>query len=370
MRLCNASVVPNRWRWAFVAAVGTAAGAPGALALQAPRFAVADLGTTQGSSPTGISDAGHVSGLYFAADGQRRGFLWDDGVVSDIGTLGDIAQALAVNDSGVVVGYSVDTQGRQRAVRVAGGVMSDLGVLHGGVHASANGINDLGWIAGMSQRRIGNDTFQRAALWRDGSVIDLGTFGGEYSEANAVNNAGQVVGWAWYPLPTRRPHAFLWSDSTGMIDLGTLGGYTSFAADINDLGAVVGSSNVLPANGASHAFMWTARDGMIDLGTVPGADESSAAAINNRGQVVGYSFLPIECRFEPFLWENGELQPLNELIDPDSGWNVVSVGDINDRGEIAAIARQGQQPYHAVVLVPIPQTVPIGESKEVESEVK
>jgi probable HAF family extracellular repeat protein len=290
-----------------------------------------------------------VTGLYFAANGERRAFLWDHGTVSDLGTLGGIAQTFAVNDGGTAVGYSVDLQNRQRAIRVQAGAMQDLGTLRGGTHAAANDINNAGWIVGMSEFRHGNDTWQRAALWRNGSVIDLGTFGGEFSEANAVNEAGQVVGWAWYPLPTRALRAFRWSDATGMVDLGTLGGGTSIASDINDQGAVVGSAAT--ASGATHAFRWTLQTGMTDLGVPSGALESSAAAINNQGLIVGSSYLPLECRVEPLLWEHGVLHRLNDLIDPTSGWTLIQASDIDDLGNIAATARRGAS-YRAVLLVP------------------
>jgi len=55
---------------------------------------------------------------------------------------------------------------------------------------------------------------------------------------------------------------------------------------INDRGQVVGYSVIA---GLSHAFLWTTKDGMIDLGTLPGGSTSAANAINDRGQVVGWS---------------------------------------------------------------------------------
>src|SRR5271156_1870621 len=73
-------------------------------------------------------------------------------------------------------------------------------------------------------------------------------------------------------------------------DLGTLpGGYSSVATGINDRGQVVVYS--FTASGPEHAFLF--EDGvMTDLGTLPGGSVSSAFAINDRGQVVGYADIP------------------------------------------------------------------------------
>ena len=68
-------------------------------------------------------------------------------------------------------------------------------------------------------------------------------------------------------------------------DLGTLGGEESTAIAINDRGQVVGASQT--SSGDHHAFLW--QDGvMTDLGTL-GGSESYAFDINESGQVVGES---------------------------------------------------------------------------------
>lgn len=313
-------------------------------------YVVLDLGVPGPSTPMGTSGAGHVTGNYFAAGGERRAFVWNRGTLADAGTLGGTTQMFAVNGSGVAVGYSVDARGSQRAVAHHGGALVDLGVLRGGTFAAAHDISDAGWVVGVSQVRIGNEQWQRAALWREGHILDLGTFGGEYSEAFAVNEAGQVVGWAWHPLPRRDMHAFLWSERTGMLDLGTLGGVTSVARDINDHGTVVGSART--SSGETHAFRWTEGGGMSDLGVPAGAHESYATAIDDEGRVVGFALLSGELRVEPLLWRDGVAHRLNDMIDARSGWTVIQPFDIDDAGRITASARLGTDSYRAVLLIP------------------
>jgi probable HAF family extracellular repeat protein len=72
-----------------------------------------------------------------------------------------------------------------------------------------------------------------------------------------------------------------------MIDLGTLGGSFSVATAVNNRGEVVGYSAV-PGDASYHAFVWTAASGMVDLGTL-GGDLSVARGVNDNGRIVGYA---------------------------------------------------------------------------------
>jgi probable HAF family extracellular repeat protein len=132
--------------------------------------------------------------------------------------------------------------------------------------------------------------------------------------ASDINASGQVVGYSV-------GHAFLYPDSNvQMQDLGTLGGSLSYAYGINDSRQVVGTSNTTDnGNGAPHAFLYS--DGqMQDLNDLIPADSGwhlrEARAINNSGQIVGEGTI------------NGSLQNRLFLASPDGDGD--GVGDQED----------------------------------------
>jgi len=73
-----------------------------------------------------------------------------------------------------------------------------------------------------------------------------------------------------------------------MKDLGTLGGTGSVAYAVNDAGQVVGYSQT--ATGDTHAFLYSGGI-MMDLGTF-GGRTSYAFGINKLGQVTGVADFP------------------------------------------------------------------------------
>jgi probable HAF family extracellular repeat protein len=273
---------------------------------------------------------------------EVRAVLWKNGGIKDLGTLGGKhSQATAINDRGQVIGWALNAipdsfsglGTEQRAFLWQDGVMRDLGDL-GGPDALAVFVNDRGQIAGAS---LTNSTpnpvtaFPTAHpfLWENGRMIDLGSLGGTLGFPNALNNRGQVIGTMTLPGDLIQD-IFLW-DRGKLTDLTAQSGGTIVTANaINDAGEVVGTE-CLP-NGLCSAYVW--RKGVTtNLGTLPGDCFSQAFVINSRDQVAGQSF---SCAGfgRLFLWENGSMIDLNAFVPSSSGVQLAEALAINDHGEI------------------------------------
>jgi probable HAF family extracellular repeat protein len=333
------------------------------------------LPTLNDSTPTWISDSGLIvgfgtNGLIDPLTGLAvlRGVLYNGGGVIDLGTFGGRESiANAVNNRGQVVGCAATAvpdpygnmcsgQGSQqtRAFLWENGVMKDLGTL-GGPDAVAVVVNERGQVAGFS---LTNSTPNDATgmptnhpfLWENGTMRDLGTIGGTLLDSvNAMNNQGQVVG-SMSLADDQSFHPFVWDGRT-LQDLGTFGGIYGVANFINDAGAVVGwaCTGAPTTCDTVRAFLWQ-RGTMSDLGG-RGCDDE-ARSVNSRMQVVGFSD---DCagNTSAFLWENGSPVDLNTLvISNPSGAQLTIALIINEHGEIAAQGVLPNGDLHAFLLIP------------------
>ncbi len=83
--------------------------------------------------------------------------------ITDLGTLGgDYSFANGINNRGQVVGYSATASGTQHAVLWEDGQMTDLGTLSGREYGVASGINSRGQVVGYSTTALGE---VHAVLW-------------------------------------------------------------------------------------------------------------------------------------------------------------------------------------------------------------
>jgi probable HAF family extracellular repeat protein len=312
---------------------------------------------------------------------QIRAVLWKHGKIIDLGTLEGGYESIAhgVNSAGQVVGLSLTTTpdplsmlgsfygvGYQqtRAFLWQNGTMQDLGTLGTGTNAIALLINESGQIAGDSYTSSDPSPFcfynssvfpltTGAFLWEKGRMIDLGGLGGTCTLVSGLNNQGQIVGLSNIEGDKSR-HPFLWDRHSHphLKDLGTLGGNSGVAEALNEDGDAVGFST-LSGDAVTHATVWS-RGRITDLGAV-GSDQCSIGfSINSSRQVVGIS--GPDCSFaqaNAFLWESdGPMIDLNDFVPPSSDLHLRAGATINDRGEIAVVAELSNGDHRAVMLIP------------------
>lgn len=300
---------------------------------QAP-YTITELGglhQTGYANATAINDAGQIVGT-----SEGHAFLWEAAVMTDLGTLGGtVSTANAVNVSGQVVGESQTSQGEVHAFLWERGMLRDLGLP--GESSSARGINNKGEIIGFA---AGKNLRGGATLWKDGTRQPLGDLGpsGSGSNALAINNRGDVAGVSsgfansWGGVV----RAVVWL-SGAIHDIGTLGGPHSTAKAINDSGEVVGWAD-LPGH-STVGFLW--KDGVLqNLGTLAGTVskpgiQSQAISINRQGWVVG-SALNSAGESRAVIWENGVATDLNTLIPVGSGVVLTRAVAINNKGQVVA----------------------------------
>ena len=135
-----------------------------------------DIGTLGGEGPypgasssiaLDINDSGQVAGWSYTGDGFTHGFIYNDGVIHDLETLGgDNSQAFGINNSGDAVGHSlIAGNSYYKAFHYTQGIMLDLSTL-----------------------------------------VPVGSSWDYLSAANDINDKGQIVGWGYI---SGESHAFL-----------------------------------------------------------------------------------------------------------------------------------------------------------------
>ena len=230
------------------------------------------------------------------------------------------------------------------------GTMQDLGTL-GGPDSVAYLVNERAQIAGQSfTNNISNPVTglptAHPFLWEDGEMRDIGTLGGTIALPAGLNNRGQVTGVSLMAGDLLQ-HPFLW-DEGRLTDLGTLGGDLAGAFAINEAGEIVGYSTI--QSGHYRPFFW--KDGVLtNLGTVDGLSDGFGDAINSRHQVVGQ--VTDFSTSVAFLWEKGgPMVDLNTLVPPGSKLHLDAGYYINDRGEISGVGTLPNGDIRTFLLIP------------------
>ena len=358
------------------------------------QYTIAYLSTLNGSRnrAAGVNNDGAVAGFVNRPGNVTRvAAYWHDGVLDTLGTLGgpnSVVQWPGLSNSGLIAGFAETAQddtlheewsctaflptvtGKAcRGFFWEKGVMTALPTL-GGDQGFATSVNSRGQVVGWAETPVHDPTCNapqvlqfRAVLWepRKGTKQELRPLPGDStSAATAINAKGQVVGISGacdIAVGQRSAaHNVIWNDGVPT-NIGDLGGdFWHTPMDINEAGDVVGFSNpsyVIGIDFNPLAFLWTKDGGIMSLGKLPGDTGSQALGINYRRQIVGVSSGAIN---RAFLWENGEIKNLNDLMGPGFPDLLIVAQHINDAGVIVGRAiRAGTSVQVPFVATPVAQ---------------
>ena len=183
-------------------------------------------------------------------------FLWQHGRMIDLGSLGGTnGFAQCANNSGQVIGQS-SLAANPAACNSGGpgchaffwedGLMTDLGTL-GGDTSEAIWLNNAGVVVGSAD--LPGSQIHDAVVWINKKIHDLGTVAGDpCSRGRGLNARGQVVGGS--SDCHNFLHAFVWEEGRPMLDLNTLippgsGLQLTNAFNINDRGEILAKAAAL-----------------------------------------------------------------------------------------------------------------------------
>jgi probable HAF family extracellular repeat protein len=255
--------------------------------------------------------------------------------LTDLGTLGGTESfASSVNDDGEVVGLArLPGDTSTHSFLYSNGRMTDLNSSNSGSVETfgAIAINNSGQIAGGA---VVDGVFSPAILdSRSGQLTLLGSLGGVTpfgfsGSALAISNLGDAVGYSYTDTINR--HAFLYFNGL-MTDIGSFGGY-SVAAAVNDRGTIVGLSSTT-VDGRAQAFVYDSDRGVMrNIDPSGSAGESYARGINNLDDVVGQFLISDQTAHHAFLYKKGVFHDIGFSESPET----VAFA-INDRGWVVGV---------------------------------
>ncbi|MEE9295239.1 MAG: hypothetical protein V3W34_09820 [Phycisphaerae bacterium] len=316
-------------------------------------------------SPFALNEAGDVVGFVTCSLVQRA-FRWtaDTGlelIPMPAGTTE--SRGLAINGSKVVgtydnpvlelgkTGFLYDFETDE---------FTSLGTLPGGNWSEAHAVNPAAEVVGFWGNIVKGPS-PLAFIWSDGEMIDInGDFGTINTEANGINTAGLVTGWMGSSI-LFDARAFIWDDGK-VTELPLVpNGVTAKGQAINEQGHVAGEGRVFLDDGkamAVQSFLW-ADNQITDLGTLRDTTFTRARDIDCQNGIVGYCHNQFLTDQAAFIWQDGVITALNDLIPFDPNLNLERAMGINQAGQIAVAARSDDLDASVgVLLSPIKKGIP------------
>ncbi len=351
-------------------AIVAAAIAQGALAQ--PQYEITDLtelaekiGVVQ-SEARAINEAGQVVGFEVLPEYKARAIYWEaDGEARFLDSLPDDNTTLAVgiDEDGTALGQSVyvwiEHRGHQiiihreqKAALWRDGEVINLNdlVKKGGEDVNllfARDISDDGRVVGFAGLIEGPPFDSNGFLFDDGVVTDLR----QLQRPVSVNNRGQIVGY----LTVGQDKAYLWDNGEliNLHDHQKITGVTSRAWGVNDDVLIVGEVQ-FHISKPEEPTLWIEREPMR---LVPeyNRPQGVAQAINNKGQIVGYfnDLDDVNSPWRGFIFQDDKRTDLLELLPQKDGWEVLFPFAINQKGLIVGGGLRNGQWGRAFVMTPL-----------------
>ena len=319
----------------------------------APVYEVVQIGNLPGfesGEPMAINNQNVVVGNSYAP-GVAKGWMFtENGGMTSFGVFPNLDLIVRdVNNQGQAGGYY---EGWNEAFRGQPGLLAGYNGPVGFPRTDAWGLNNLNQMVGWATDADNRERALRFNLdWTTTLLPSIAP--GVDTRARRVNDAGVAVGYSG-------ERAVLWTANNTLVDLHAMlpGAVVSRAGDINQAGWVTGYFQT--AQNRLFGFTFNFEVGATVVHPA-GQDELLVLrAINNQGQTVGISRSGFDSgKFEASASFNGvDTVLLNNLIDPNSGWDLTEAHDINDNGYIVGRGRfQGVEANYMLKPVPEPATM-------------
>ena len=329
----------------------------------AQEYEVTDLGASGVTNqPWSVNSLGQVAGYSGFSDGHDEGFFYDGNTIDYIGSPGPTTRSdlLGVNDLGEAVGKSGTVHENGEALlRRTNGSVRRLGTL-GGSRSAAKSINNSSQVVGWS--KLAGDAESRPFIWEDGVMDSLPLLGGGQGQADWINDADQIVGGSTTDTNGLQQFAVIWEGGTVTRLPPIHPSLSNIAHYIHDNGDIAGSVR-FPSGGSfdTRAAIWREGQVYLQLGTLADGTpvepfaSSWASGVNASGVVVGMSVNP-QSALVPFVYRNGEMVQLDDLMPDPWIADFVGAGAINDAGQITVSALLPGGGSHALLLTPVSPT--------------